>query len=194
LGQVMSEHLFGRFLDFDEGDLTRIKSVVVSARNLAQKAREMGFGDAVRVGKGLRKNPLPDSLLADALEAVIAAIYLDGGMDETRRFILQNLKKTVSAVLEENYERNFKSLLQALAQRHHHATPRYTVIHEEGPDHVKTFEVAALVGKRRFASGKGRNKKEAEQRAAEKAYAILLAEMAPATDRDGHPPPHKHRE
>ncbi len=83
LGQVMSEHLFGRFLDFDEGDLTRIKSVVVSARNLAQKAREMGFGDAVRVGKGLRKNPLPDSLLADALEAVIAAIYLDGGMDES---------------------------------------------------------------------------------------------------------------
>jgi ribonuclease-3 len=177
LGMVISEHLFRTYDQFDEGALTRVKSVVVSARTLASKARELGFLEAVRVGKGLAQSPLPDSLLADAFEAVIAALYLDGGLESAREFILRHLQPEVRAVLEERHEKNFKSLLQNLAQRYYKATPRYTVVSEEGPDHVKVFEVAACIGWRKYPPGKGRNKKEAEQRAAENAYDILSGEL-----------------
>lgn len=181
LGMVVSEHLFREHEDFDEGDLTQVKSVVVSARNLAARAREMDLAGCLRVGKGL-KGPLPDSLLADAFEAVVAAVFLDGGLETARELLLRTLGDSIRRVLEKKHEKNHKSLLQAFVQKKLRTTPRYMVISEEGPDHGKTFEVAARVGRRTFPPGRGRSKKEAEQRAAAEALRELRAEARAAEE------------
>ncbi len=185
LGLVVSEYLFREHADFDEGGLTQVKSVVVSERILAQIARELGLEKHLRVGKGLLKlAPLPDSILADALEAVIAAIYVDGGFEPAKSFILRQLSPRIGSVLAEKHELNYKSLLQHLAQKRFKATPKYSVISEEGPDHGKVFEVIAKVGRRKFPAGRGRNKKEAEQHAARNAFEILLEKTA-ASEENG---------
>ncbi|RKY25828.1 MAG: ribonuclease III [Planctomycetota bacterium] len=178
LGMIISEHLFTRFPSYDEGDLTKIKSVVVSSPTLARAAQRMGLDSYIAVGKGiLKKRVMPRSILANLFEAVIAAIYLDGGMEHARRFVLDSLSDGIEQVLRNQHQRNWKSLLQQYAQKHHAATPTYRVLHEEGPDHLKSFEVVARVNGRVFKPAKGFSKKEAEQNAAREAMAELLADI-----------------
>ena len=181
LGLVITHYLYEMFPDQPEGQLTKIKSVVVSTRTLAHASRECKLPRFISVGKGVTVNrTLPESLLADGFEAVVAAIYLDGGFEDARTFVLRNLESEIAKVVRNRHAKNYKSLLQHFAQKTFSETPRYRVVDEEGPDHHKRFRVMAQVGEREFGPGLGKNKKEAEQRAARKALLDLRREMAPA--------------
>jgi ribonuclease-3 len=175
LGLVMTEFLYSYFHDHDEGELTQIKSVVVSTSTLAQESVRLKLPSYYNVGKGVtRKRDLPVSLMANVFEAVVAAIYKDGGFEAARRFVLRNLFHHVLAVVEDEHPKNYKSLLQQWAQKELNLTPTYRVISERGPDHLKHFEVVAVIGREAYKMGVGRSKKEAEQTAAEETLKVLL--------------------
>ncbi len=177
LGLVMTEFLYNFFQDSSEGDLTQIKSVVVSTPVLARESERLLLNQHYSVGKGVtRKRKLPVSLLANVFEAVVAAIYKDAGLEQARRFVLRNLYHQVLAVAENRHKRNYKSILQQWAQKELNITPTYRVVAEKGPDHLKSFEVVAVVGKKKYRSGMGRSKKEAEQIAAKETLKVLLRE------------------
>src|SRR4051794_16173840 len=180
LGLVTCEQLYQRFPDYEEGDLTKVKSVVVSRRTCARFSRALGLGDFLFLGKGMNGHAVvPVSLLADVYESLVAAIYLDGGLGEARTFILRHLGPEIEAVAEEAHAGNFKSVLQQVAQREFNATPQYVMLDEKGPDHSKCFKIAAMIGRHTYAGAWGRNKKEAEQRAAMNALAQVNGDPLP---------------
>jgi ribonuclease-3 len=176
LGFIVCEALYRLFPDSLEGDLTRIKSVVVSRETCGRISEQLGLTDFLIVGKGLAVNrPVPPSVLSDLFESVVAAVYLDGGIEPVRRLVERFLQPEIVAVAAGEQGSNHKSLLQQLAQRDFGVTPTYEVVDEAGPDHSKSFHVSAHVGSRAYTPAWGRNKKEAEQRAASNALAELLA-------------------
>jgi ribonuclease-3 len=189
LGLVMTEFLYNFFQDCDEGELTQIKSVVVSTAVLAGESERLGLGDVYNVGKGVtRRQRLSPALLANVFEAVVAAIYKDGGLEEARRFVLRNIYHQVLAVSADRHEKNYKSLLQQWAQKELNVMPTYRVVSEKGPDHLKFFEVVAMVGDRKYGVGRGRAKKEAEQVAARETLKLLLGDGAAAAVEHGAAP------
>jgi ribonuclease-3 len=180
LGLVTVEQLYLRFPDYQEGDLTKIKSVVVSRRTCARFSRALNLGEFLFMGKGMGyQTAVPSSLLADLYESIVGAIYLDGGLEAARTFILRKLGPEIEEVAEGAHGGNFKSLLQQVAQREFNATPQYILLDEKGPDHSKCFKIAAQIGKHTYAGAWGRNKKEAEQRAAMNALAQVHGEPVP---------------
>jgi ribonuclease-3 len=180
LGLVTCEQLFLRFPDYQEGDLTKIKSVVVSRRTCARISRILNLGDFLFMGKGMNAHSVvPASLLADVYESLVAAIYLDGGLEAAKTFILRHLGQEIEQVAEGAHGGNFKSLLQQVAQREFNATPQYHLLDEKGPDHSKCFKIAAIIGRHTYAAAWGRNKKEAEQKAAMNALAQVNGEPVP---------------
>lgn len=174
LGLVMTEFLYNFYTDKDEGELTQIKSVVVSTSVLARESGRLGISALYNVGKGVGGRKIPISLQANVFEAVVAAVYKDGGLEPARRFVLRNLYHHVLAVAENQHQKNYKSLLQQWIQKDRNLTPTYRVISEKGPDHHKSFEVMAMLAKERCKTGKGRSKKEAEQVAARETLLDLL--------------------
>ena len=181
LGMLVCEMLFARYPLNAEGELTRIKSMVVSRTTCARISMDMRLIDSLHVGKGLcTGEELPASVAAAAFESLVAAIYLDGGFEAARRFVDRVVGPVVEEAASHEHGLNFKSQLQQFAQKSHGSTPVYRLIDERGPDHSKWFKVAATVGPQSYAAAWGPNKKLAEQRAAENA----LSEM------DGQPPPH----
>ena len=180
LGAVVCELLYHQYPDYLEGDLTKIKSVVVSRQSCAKISLAQGLHEFLIVGKGMAANrEVPSSLLADVFESLLAAIYLDGGDKESRRFIEQYVGPEIEAAVAGELAGNYKSLLQQFAQREFGNTPIYQLLDEKGPDHAKCFKVSAVVGGRRFEAAWGRNKKEAEQRAACNALSELKSQQAP---------------
>ena len=182
LGLVTCEQLYHRFPDYQEGDLTKIKSVVVSRRTCARFSRTLNLGAFLFLGKGMNLQTaaaVPPSMLADVYESLVAAIYLDGGLEAARSFILQHLGPEIEEVAEGAHGGNFKSLLQQVAQREFSATPQYVLLDEAGPDHSKCFKIAAVIGRHTYAGAWGRNKKEAEQRAAMNALAQVNGDPVP---------------
>jgi ribonuclease III len=180
LGLVVCEQLYLRFPDYQEGDLTKIKSVVVSRRTCARIGKELGLGDFVFLGRGMHVHgTVPPSILADVYEALVAAIYLDGGLEVARKFILDYMGPEIEEVAESASGGNYKSLLQQVAQREFSATPQYLVLDEKGPDHSKCFKIAAVIGRHTYAGAWGRTKKEAEQRAAMNALAQVSGDPIP---------------
>ncbi|MEZ0230252.1 MAG: ribonuclease III [Planctomycetota bacterium] len=176
IGLVVSDFLYDSFPEKDEGELTRIKSVVVSADSLSAEGQRLGLADAVAVGRGMKKDGLPSSILANVFEAITGAIYLDGGIEHARRFVLLNLAPSIERVLGARTGRNWKSLLQQYTQRLWAVTPTYEVARTAGPDHVKEFEVVALVKGDVRGAGRGRSKKHAEQDAARAALESYLGD------------------
>lgn len=177
LGFIVCEHLYTLFPASLEGDLTRIKSVVVSRETCGRISESLGLTDFLIVGKGLAVNrEVPLSVLSDLFESVVAAVYLDGGIDPVRSIVGRWLEPEIARVSSGAHGVNHKSLLQQLAQRDFGVTPTYEVVEETGPDHSKSFQVSAFVGERQYTPAWGRNKKEAEQRAAENALVDLRAE------------------
>ena len=173
----VAQALYERHADWTEGDLTQVKSAVVSTTGLARAAESLGLRDVGRFGKGLPQNePLPPSVYANLFEAVAAAVYLDGGLEVARSFVLRILGPEMRSVAETGGEPNCKSLLQHISQKSFGITPHYRLVGSSGPDHDKIFEVCAHVGSRVFPSGTGRSKKEAEQSAARRALEALEAE------------------
>jgi ribonuclease-3 len=178
LGLVVCEELFRRYPERLEGEMTKIKSVVVSRRICAQIADDIGLSDMLRLGKGMAEgNGVPGSVRAGAFEAFVAAVFLDGGMDAARSFLLPHLTPYIDRSARSENKENYKSFLQQHAQKYFDASPRYEALDEKGPDHSKCFEVAVVIRERRFASAWAPNKKEAEQRAA--LLALQELELAP---------------
>ena len=179
LGFLVCETLYRSFPESLEGDLTRIKSVVVSRETCTRISEQLRLVDFLIVGKGLSINrPVPTSVLSDLFESLVAAIYLDGGLDAVRPLVARMLAPEIEQVASGAQGSNHKSLLQQWAQRDFGVTPTYEVLAEAGPDHSKSFHVSAQIGERRYAPAWGRNKKEAEQRAASNA----LVELRSASD------------
>ena len=180
LGLVTCEQLYLRFPDYQEGDLTKVKSAVVSRRTCARFSKELNLGDFLFLGKGMHGHAVvPSNLLADVYESLVAAIYLDGGLEAAREFILRHLGPEIEEVAENAHGGNFKSVLQQVAQRTFGQTPEYMLLWEEGPDHSKCFQIAAKIGSRVYVGAWGRNKKEAEQKAAMNALADINGEPIP---------------
>lgn len=184
LGAVVCELLFNQYPDYLEGELTRIKSIVVSRQTCAKISESLGMQEFLILGKGMSTHPsVPSSLLADVFESVLAAIYLDGGQAAARTFICTHIGPEIEIAAEGDLDNNYKSLLQQFAQRETGATPTYQLLDEKGPDHSKCFKIAAQVGSDLFPAAWGRNKKEAEQRAARNAL-NQLAGKAPTFPSD----------
>ncbi len=180
LGLITCEQLFFRFPEYQEGDMTKIKSVVVSRRTCARISRNLNLGDFLFLGKGMNLHAtVPPSLQADVFESVVGAIYLDGGLEPARKFILTHLGPEIEEVAEGAHGGNFKSLLQQVAQREFNATPQYHLLDEKGPDHSKCFKISAVIGRYHYPAAWGRNKKEAEQKAAMNALAQINGEPIP---------------
>jgi ribonuclease-3 len=167
LGAIICEFLYHRFPDSPEGELTRIKSSLVSRTTCAVVANQLGLSQFLILGKGLLTHQhIPSSILAGVFESVVAAVHLDGGPVAVRAFV----ERAMATVLEEEAEpqltRNYKSLLQQMSQKQFGATPLYHVLDEKGPDHSKCFKISAAIGAQVYGAAWGASKKEAEQRAA----------------------------
>ncbi len=180
LGFVVCERLFHLYPDYLEGDLTKIKSVVVSRTSCAKISQELQLQEFLILGKGMTTHPrVPPSLLADVFESLIAAIYLDGGEAPVREFIYRFVGPEIEAAASGEVGGNYKSALQQMAQRDYGTTPTYSLLDEKGPDHSKCFKISAQVGSHRYQAAWGRNKKEAEQRAARNALCEISGEEVP---------------
>ena len=167
LGMVVCEELFIRFPGMLEGDLTKIKSNVVSRRTCAEISQELGLGPLLVLGKGMDgRGEIPPSLKAAVLESLIGALYLDAGLDTTKAFIIGLLESRIDEAARLGHQHNFKSVLQQVFQRKGFGAPVYQVLDEQGPDHAKCFEVCVESTNQRFESCWGSNKKQAEQQAA----------------------------
>ena len=179
LGLTVCQELYERYSDLLEGDMTKIKSAVVSRQTCAVIAEEIGISDLLFLGKGVSMSKLPQSVAAAVFESIIGAIYIDGGLEAAQRFVLRHIRPHIEETVQEGHQRNYKSLLQQYAQREWGATPDYQVLDEKGPDHSKCFEVAVIIEGRNFPSAWGMSKREAEQEAARRALVelgILAAE------------------
>jgi len=180
LGAVTCELLYHRFPEETEGELTRIKSIIVSRSTCARISEEAGLDRCLMLGKGLSVgDQVPSSVVAAVFESLVAGIYLDGGLEAVREFIHRWVEPEIERTLETRHGKNFKSLLQQMAQKSLGATPVYTLLDEKGPDHSKCFKVSATVGTETFPPAWGPNKKEAEQRAAENAWCSLQHQPPP---------------
>ncbi|MHC4395349.1 MAG: ribonuclease III [Planctomycetota bacterium] len=168
LGVVICLRLFELFPDYLEGDLTKIKSMLVSRKTCAKVVKGLDLQKFLKIGKGMAQNrALSGSIAAGLLEAIIAAIYIDsGGFKAAHSFILKIFASLIDQADAQQTQGNFKSLLQQYAQQQLNTTPVYELLDEKGPDHDKCFEAAVIVAKRHFPSAWGTNKKEAEQKAA----------------------------
>jgi len=185
LAVVICQALFDRFSSYLEGDLTKIKSKLVSRETCARVCGRLELQKFLKVGKGMVSNrALSGSLAAGALETVIAAIYIDGGFEPAREFILRVFGSLIEESDAEQVQGNFKSLLQQHAQEQFSSAPSYVLLDEKGPDHNKCFELEVVIDDRHFASAWGTNKKEAEQKAALNAL-VELGVLEEAAVEDG---------
>lgn len=167
LGLIACERVFRRFPDMLEGDMTKIKSMIVSRATCATISRTTGLHTLLLLGKGMRNGGDPPSSLAAAvLESVIAAVYLDGGLEAARAFLEPHLDPLIEEAALSGHQQNFKSVLQQYAQQNLSTTPLYRVLDEQGPDHAKCFKIGVEIGGRQFTSCWGQSKKRAEQMAA----------------------------
>ena len=164
---VVCDLLFREFPDAREGDMTTMKSAVVSRRTCAAIARETGLCDLLIVGKGIiNRRQIPASLAAGVYESVVAALYLDGGYEAARRYVVATMRPHIDALDRSEHGHNYKAMLQQHAQQLYDEAPQYELLDEKGPDHSRSFEIAVVIGVDRFDSAWGPNKKMAEQKAA----------------------------
>ena len=178
LGVVICEYLFQNFPDQREGQMTQMKSWLVSRQTCARVARLLNVEELILVGRGLQS--IPDSILSAVVESLIAGVYFDGGLEAARTFIHTSFREELALCRPEDAE-NYKSQLQEITQRDMGKTPEYVVVEESGPDHARVFCIVARVGEAVFESGSGKTKKEAEQQAARNAVESL---QRPATEVD----------
>lgn len=183
LGVVVTEYLYRRFPDYAEGQLAKLRASVVSAISLADVARELKIGPMIKLGKGELSTGGYDksSILADTTEALIGAVFLSGGRDAAERLVHRIFDPLVDHAATLGAGLDWKTSLQEIAAASG-LGPTVFEIEESGPDHDKRFVAWAVFGDRRFGPGKGRNKKHAEQQAAEAAYLALAADQPPGGD------------
>jgi ribonuclease-3 len=180
LGLVTCKLLFMQFPEYHEGDLTKVKSVVVSRKTCAKFSRVLGLGGFMFLGKGVGNfGEIPNNMHADVFEALVAAIFLDGGWEVARDFVKRFVQPEIDRVAMAAVDSNAKSHLQHVIQRECGGTPRYVVLDEQGPDHDKCFQMAAELDGHRYPAAWGRTKKEAEHKAALNALAEIEGREPP---------------
>lgn len=175
LGFVTADYLMNAYPDLPEGELTKLRAAVVCEGALCEIAKELGIPARIKLGHGEetgggRERP---SILADATEALLGAIYLDGGIEPARAFVLRFIPKKVEIAIEGGAFKDYKTMLQEIVQKNKQETLEYRLASESGPDHDKRFTMELLLNSNVFAMGEGRSKKEAEQMAAKKALELM---------------------
>lgn len=167
LGMLMADYLYGHLPSNPEGDLSYLRSRLVEAESCVNYVQSLNIASYILLGKGERMNDGRgrETILADLFEAIIGAIYLDGGIEAARQFLFNKFSNEIEAILQTPL-RNWKALLQDYCQKNYQQTPEYRVIHESGPDHSKIFRISVLIQQQELGSGEGSSKKEAQQAAA----------------------------
>jgi ribonuclease-3 len=185
LGIVVTDAAFREFPEMPEGELAKLRAAIVNMGALADVARDLGLGRFILLGRGEAMSGGFDksSILADALEALLGAVYLDRGLPAARKLIERVFRPRMIAYVRGEGERDYKTILQELASAEVRAVPDYR-LRERGPDHQKEFTATVFLGGREWGTGVGRSKKEAEQQAAHEAY-IRLSERAEPAEPDG---------
>ncbi|HUS51433.1 MAG TPA: ribonuclease III [Candidatus Paceibacterota bacterium] len=175
LDLIVTEFLYRKLASFSEGKLSKVKSVIVSKDILAKWANHLSLGKYILLGKGedLTGGRKKLSILADCFEALLGAIYLDGGLIKTKKIISSFVKEEIKLIIKGKYEEDFKTLLQEISQKKMKCLPEYFLIKEKGPDHKKIFCIEVKLKKIIYGTGNGENKKEAEQDAAKNALIKL---------------------
>lgn len=181
LSFVVSNYLFNKYSDFDEGTLTNIRSLLVNTKNLALVSKELNFGSLLKLSKGEEesKGRQNQSLLADCFEAFVGALYLDQGLEAISKFIEESLLTKTTDIVGKRSFKDPKSLLQESVQAAKQSSPVYKVIAEEGPAHEKLFTVGVYVKNVSWGEGKGKSKQEAEENAAKVALSKYRLERKP---------------
>ena len=168
---VSSEYMYNKYTNLKEGEMTKVRATVVCEKSLYKIATKHNFSDFLYLGKselmtGGKKRP---AILADSVEAVIAAMFLDGGLEPAKKFIIENLKDEIEIATKHVGEKDYKTVLQEELQKNGDVKIEYKIIKETGPDHDKTFEAQVSLNGKKLATGVGKSKKEAEMKAAQKA-------------------------
>jgi ribonuclease-3 len=184
LGLVITDLAYREFPELSEGELAKLRAATVNMSSLAEVARDLGLGELVLLGKGeqMSGGRNKTSILADAMEAVLGAVYLDRGLGVARKLIERLFWPRMEAYARGEGDRDYKTGLQEMASQDLGSVPEYRIV-SRGPDHAKEFTATVYLGGKRWGQGRGRSKKEAEQRAAREAYARLTDAAEPASGR-----------
>lgn len=172
---IVSHELYIDYPEYCEGELTKLRAAAVRKTTLAKIAKQIDIGPYIRLGKGeeLGGGRKRNALLADALEAIIGALYLDGGLEKARKFILDHFADEIERLNQDHHKMDYKSILQEITQSRFQTLPRYNVVSETGPPHDRIYEISITIAKKPYGIGKGRNKKDAQQKAARAALIKL---------------------
>ena len=172
---ITSEYLYSNLKDYKEGELTKIRASIVCEESLFNFAESLDLGEVLFLGNGeiSSNGRRRKSILADAFEAVLGSVFLDGGLIAAKKFLLQFIEKSVGGIVKEGDLKDYKSLLQQIIQQGSGEILEYNLIRESGPDHEKIFEVQAVLNNNIVGEGKGRSKKIAEQNAAKEALSLF---------------------
>jgi ribonuclease-3 len=175
LALITSEYIYLKLKDHKEGELTRIRASIVCEDSLVNFAESLKLGDILFLGNGeiASNGRRRRSILADAFEAVLGSVFLDGGLPSAKKFLLKYIEKSVGDIVKEGDVKDYKSLLQQVIQQNSGEVLEYNLIRESGPDHEKLFEVQAVLNNNIVGEGKGRSKKAAEQNAAKEALTLF---------------------
>ena len=168
---ISSKYMYKNYPHLKEGEMTKVRATVVCEKSLYKIAKLHNFSDFLYLGRSERKTGGQNrpAILADSVEAVIAAIYLDGGIRQAEKFIVQNLKEDIEVASKHVGDKDYKTVLQEKLQEHGDVKIEYEIIKEEGPDHDKKFEAQVSCNEKVLAKGQGKSKKEAQMNAAQKA-------------------------
>ena len=172
---ISSVYLYSNYSNLKEGEMTKVRAQVVCEESLHKIAQLHDFSDFLRLGKSEKMSggKIKTAILADSVEAVIAAMYLDGGLEPAERFIIKNLKEEIKTASKNVGQKDYKTVLQEILQKHGDVDIKYNITKETGPDHDKVFEAEVLYNKKVLAEGTGKSKKHAEMEAARHAIEII---------------------
>ncbi len=172
---VVTEYLLNMYKNMDEGQLSKIRAACVNSKTLADISRKFSIYKYLNVGKSERKEGIMfnDSILEDTFESMVGAIYIDGGMDEVRKFILSSLEHVVNMVVNNEIIVDYKTYLQEMTQKYFACLPEYKIIKEEGEEHAKVFHCEVFINSKSYGVGSGKSKKESEKHAAKQAVKII---------------------
>ena len=168
---ISSEYIYNQYSNLKEGEMTKVRATVVCEKSLHEIAQKHNFSDFLYLGKSEKvgQDHVRTAIMADSVEAVIAAMYLDGGLEPVKKFIIENLKGPIEMATKHIGQKDYKTVLQEILQKHGNVEIEYEIIDEKGPDHDKIFYAEVICNRKKLAEGEGKSKKLAEMEAARRA-------------------------